>query len=133
MEYSKRTHLMFSLESLDNFAKNGRVSPIVAKMAGLLGIRVVGRASEQGDLEPLGKHRGEKKALEAIVNHLKEMGLQSGKVRIAHCFNENAARALKEMIREKFAKKVHVKLYRCRGLCSFYAEKGGMLVGFEKK
>ena len=98
-EYRNQTGLLFTLESMKNLANNGRVSPIVAKMAGLLGIRVVGRASEQGDLEPLGKHRGEKKALEAIVNHLKEMGLQSGKVRIAHCFNENAARALKEMIR----------------------------------
>lgn len=132
-EYRDQTGLLFTLESMKNLANNGRVSPLVAKMAGLLGIRVVGRASEQGDLEPLSKCRGEKKALETIVDQLKETGLTSGKVYIAHCFNENAARALKEMIREKFAKKVYVKLYRCRGLCSFYAEKGGMLVGFEKK
>jgi hypothetical protein len=36
------------------------------------------------------------------------------------------------MLREAFEGRVHVKLYRCRGLCSFYAEQGGMLVGFEK-
>ena len=130
-DYRNQTGLLFTLESMKNLANNGRVSPLVAKMAGLLGIRVVGKASDQGDLEPLGKHRGEKKALDAVVEHLKELGLKNGKVRIAHCFNENAARALKELIREKFAKKVHVKLYRCRGLCSFYAEKGGMLIGYE--
>lgn len=131
--YREQTGLLFTLESMKNLANNGRVSPLVAKMAGLLNIRVVGKASDQGDLEPLGKFRGEKKALEAIVDYMKKMGVKSGKVRIAHCFNEDAARALKELIREKFAKKVHVKMYRCRGLCSFYAERGGMLIGFEKK
>lgn len=131
--YREQTGLVFMLESMKNLANNGRVSPIVAKMAGLLGIRVVGKASDRGDLEPLNKCRGERKALEALLDHMCEMGLREGKVRIAHCFNEEAARALKSMIRDKFDKNVHVKLYRCRGLCSFYAERGGMLVGFEKK
>ena len=26
-----------------------------------------------------------------------------------------------------------IEIYECRGLCSFYAEKGGIIVGFEKK
>lgn len=130
-KYSRTTGLLFMLESMKNLANNGRVSPIVAKMAGLLGIRVVGKASEKGDLEPLNKCRGERRALEAIVTHMKEWGLNKGKVRIAHCFNEEAARELKELIRREFAK-VQIKLYACRGLCSFYAEKGGLLVGFEK-
>lgn len=130
-QYTKKTGLLFMLESMKNLANNGRVSPLVAKMAGLLGIRVVGKASERGDLEPLNKCRGEAKALDTIVQHLKEMGLKEGKVRIAHCFNEEAGKKLKEKIRAEFAK-VQVELYKCRGLCSFYAEKGGMLVGFEK-
>ena len=132
-EYREQTGLVFMLESMKNLANNGRVNPMVAKMAGLLGIRVVGKASDRGDLEPLNKCRGEHKALETLVEHMKAMGLQSGKVRIAHCFNEEAARTLKQMLRDTFDGKVHVRLYRCRGLCSFYAERGGMLVGFEKK
>lgn len=130
-KYSKKTGLLFMLESMKNLANNGRVSPLVAKMAGLLGIRVVGKASDKGDLEPLNKCRGEIKALEAIVQHLKSLGLKKGKVKIAHCFNENAGRMLKEQIQKEFAK-VQVELYKCRGLCSFYAEKGGLLIGFEK-
>jgi fatty acid-binding protein DegV len=92
---------------------------------------VVGKASDKGDLEPLNKCRGETRALETIVQHLKSLGLKRGKVRIAHCFNENAGKALKQLIQTEFAK-VQVELYKCRGLCSFYAEKGGLLVGFEK-
>ena len=130
-KYCQKTGLLFMLESMKNLANNGRVSPLVAKMAGLLGIRVVGKASDRGDLEPLNKCRGEAKALETIVRHLKELGLKNGKVRIAHCFNENAGNRLIELIRTEFPK-VQAKLYNCRGLCSFYAEKGGLLVGFER-
>lgn len=130
-DYTKKTGLTFMLESLKNFAANGRVSPAVAKIAGVLGIRIVGKASDQGTLEPMHKCRGEAKALSAIVSYLKECGLSEGKVRIAHCMNDSAAEKLKEMIGEA-AKKVEVQIHKCRGLCSYYAEKGGLLVGFEK-
>ncbi len=130
-KYCSKTGLLFMLESMKNLANNGRVSPLVAKMAGLLGIRVVGKASDKGDLEPLNKCRGEKKALETIVEHMKQLGYKAGKVHIAHCFNENAGQQLKALIQREFGK-VKVELHRCMGLCSFYAEKGGLLVGFEK-
>ena len=129
--YKQKTGLVFMLESLKNFAANGRVSPAVAKIAGVLGIRIVGRASDQGTLEPISKCRGEEKALAAILHSLKESGLFRGKVRIAHCRNETAARKLTQMIREAIPQ-ADVKRHICRGLCSYYAEKGGMLVGFEK-
>ena len=130
-KYTKKTGLLFMLESMRNLANNGRVSPLVAKVAGILSIRVVGKASDQGDLEQLNKCRGEKKSLETIVQHLRSLGLRKGKVRIAHCFNETAGKALKELIQKEFSK-VQVEICKCRGLCSFYAEKGGLLVGFEK-
>ncbi|MBE6953582.1 MAG: DegV family EDD domain-containing protein [Ruminococcaceae bacterium] len=131
-KYSQRTGLLFMLESMQNLANNGRVSPLVAKMAGFLGIRVVGKASDHGDLEQLNKCRGEAKALDAIVGHMKALGLKMGKVRITHCFNESAALALKALLLQQL-EKVRVEISQCRGLCSFYAEKGGMLIGFEKQ
>ena len=129
--YQKQTGLVFMLESLKNFAANGRVSPAVAKIAGVLGIRVVGKASDQGTLEPTNKCRGEAKSLSAIVCRMQEMGLKKGKVRIAHCQNEEAAQTLKKMLLSALPG-VHVQIHPCRGLCSYYAEKGGLLVGFEK-
>lgn len=129
--YIQNTGLLFMLKSMKNLANNGRVSPMVAKMAGLLGICVVGKASAQGDLEPLHKCRGEQKSLQAIVKHMKDAGLSSGRVKISHCCNENAANKLKAML-ENTLPDVQTDIYPCRGLCSFYAEKGGMLIGFEK-
>ena len=130
--YTHSTGLLFMLESLKNFAANGRVSPAVAKIVGILGIRIVGKASEQGTLEPMNKCRGEARSLETIVSRLKEYGLSEGKVRIDHCDNFAAANRLKDLICKQIPA-AKVEIGKCRGLCSYYAEKGGLLVGFEKK
>ncbi len=132
MQYQTKTGLLFMLESMKNLANNGRVSPLVAKLAGILGIRVIGKASAVGTLEQLEKVRGESKALPAILEQMKSLGYAGGKVKIAHCINPRAAQTLAELIKREF-KKSDVKIYPCRGLCSFYAERGGLLVGFEKK
>ena len=129
--YQQQTGLTFMLESLKNFAANGRVSPAVAKIAGVLGIRIVGKASDKGTLEPTDKCRGEDRSLQAILTHLKSNGLSTGKVRIAHCMNQAAAKKLKKMILTQIPQ-ADVHIHRCRGLCSYYAEKGGLLIGYEK-
>lgn len=129
--YTQKTGLVFMLQCLNNFAANGRVNPAVAKIAGVLGIRIVGKASDVGTLEPTDKCRGEAKSLSAILKHLKENGLQTGKVHIAHCHNESAAQKMKAMIQEALPQ-VSVSISKNLGLCSFYAERGGLLVGYEK-
>ena len=128
--YTKQTGLLFMLESLKNFAANGRVSPAVAKLAGLLGIRIVGRASDSGTLEPMDKCRGQAKSLQTLLAHLKSFGLSTGKVRIAHCKNQEAAEELKKLILAELPE-VQVTIAPCRGLCSYYAENGGLLVAYE--
>ncbi|MBE6696719.1 MAG: DegV family EDD domain-containing protein [Ruminococcaceae bacterium] len=129
--YMKKTGLIFMLKSLKNFANNGRVSPVVAKIVGIAGLCIVGRASEEGTLEPKHKCRGEKHSLEKIAAELEVQGFRSGKISIGHCRNEAAATQLKALILEKF-KDAQVEIHKLKGLCSFYAEKGGVLVGFEK-
>ena len=101
----------------------------MAKIAGVLGIRLVGMASE-GTLKPLHKCRGEKKTLETLKEVMMAMGYKGGKVRISHCLNLEAAQKLKESILSVFPK-TDIKINICTALCSFYAEKGGLLVGFE--
>lgn len=127
--YREKTQLIFSLESLKNLANNGRVNPAVAKLSSILGIRVVGRATE-GTLDPFAKARGEKKALSAIVKEMHEKGFVGGKVNISHVLNEAAALKLKAMIEERW-ENAQVRMYPTRVLTSFYAERGGLLIGYE--
>ena len=65
------------------------------------------------------------------MKHLEDAGLKTGKVILAHCLNASAAASLKRKIEEDLPD-VAVKISRNLGLCSFYAEKGGLLVGFKK-
>ncbi len=129
-EYMKKTHLVFMLKSLTNLANNGRVSPAVAKIAGVLNILVVGIASDVGTLEQKEKARGEKKAIATMKKIMEEMGYKGGKVRIDHCFNHEDATKFKELILNAYPD-ADISLNINRGLCSFYAETGGILVGFE--
>ena len=130
LRYHKHTHLLFSLESLANLARNGRVKPAVAAVARMLGIRIIGQASEGGELDVICKTRGEHGALERIVLELKEHGYAHGKVNISHCGNPAAAERLKHMI-EAIFENAQVVVTECGGLCSYYAELGGLLVGYE--
>lgn len=130
-EYQKKTGLLFMLKSLKNLANNGRVSPIVANIIGIAGICIVGKASEVGTLETMHKCRGEKSSLETLAADLEKEGYASGKVSIGHCKNEAAALQLKELILKKHPS-AEIEIHPLRGLCSFYAERGGVLVGFEK-
>ena len=128
--YAKETHLLFALESLHNLANNGRVSPIVAKLAGLIGIRVVGCASAQGTLEIIEKVRGSAKAIESLFSNMQANGYVGGKVRIHHCENANVAQQIAAKIRAAYPQ-AQVVISQTRALCSFYAERGGVLIGYE--
>lgn len=132
MEYKEKTMLSFSLENLANLANNGRVNPAIAKIVGFVGIRLVGRASIEGTLQPTDKSRGEKKALITIMNNMKKYGYIGGKVLIDHCQNPDAAAELKSMLKVEF-KDADIRIGTNKALCSFYAEKGGVLVGYEVK
>ena len=129
--YSAKTGLLFVLESMKNLANNGRVSRLAATAAGLLGIRAVGKASDVGTLEMLDRCRGAKKAQAAVLEHMAALGYVGGAVRISHVGNETAAQTLKDLLLAQYGD-ADVQVYGAGGLCSFYAEKGGMLIGFEK-
>lgn len=128
-EYRTKTSLLFLLQSLRNLSLNGRVSPAVAKVAGLLKINLIGTASVDGDLKPLTKARGMKKALKELVKQMEENKYQGGRVIIDECENLTDAEKLKELISEKYPE-AKITIRPMRGLCSFYAERGGLMVAF---
>ena len=129
-EYAKKTHLMFSLASLSNFAKNGRISPAVAAAVGLLNIRIVGKASDEGTLEPMHKCRGDKRAMSQLLCCMEAVGFKGGKVHLTHTYNLEMAEKFADMLRQKYAD-VKLTIRQNLGLCSYYAEEGALLVGFE--
>lgn len=129
-DYQGHLYTLFCLESLTNLARNGRVNPTVAKLAGVLGIRVCGEA-QQGQIVPIHKARGAKKALNTLVEMIVERGFQDGcLLRVAHCLAPETAQALGDAILEKFPN-ARFQMETTGVLCSYYAEQGGLMIGFE--
>ena len=131
IEYRSNTGLLFTLQSIQMLAKAGRVSPFIAKAVGLLDMRMIGEANDEGKIDLVGKHRGYKKTLLGTFKQMLNLNYTGGKVVISHNRNEQAANDLAELIREKFGD-VLIDIHRTGILCSYYAEKGGFIVGFER-
>ena len=130
LDYHNHVHTLFCLESMLNLARNGRVSMAVAKIAGMLGIRVAGIALG-GQVTPVHKPRGAKKATQTLVDMLKERGFRDGNLlRVAHCFAPEAAEAFRSAVLAEFPN-TRFLLEHTTALCSFYAEAGGLIIGFE--
>ena len=128
-EYKKHTAIAFALQSVRNLANNGRINPAVAAVVGMLNIRIIGDAPK-GVLNPTDKVRGDKKAILKLVENMKKTGYKGGRVLIDHCCNKAGAENLKQALLEEFPK-AKIILDVTYGLCSFYAEKGGLIIGFE--
>ena len=130
LDYHNHTHILFCLESMMNLARNGRVPMAVAKTGGLIGIRVCGDV-KGGLITPVHKPRGGKKATAILVEMMKERGFYDGaKLRIAHCFGEAQANALADAVMAQFPN-TQMTIEPTTALCSFYAEAGGLMIGFE--
>lgn len=129
-DYLKHSRLFFALKSLHNFAMNGRVSKTVASAIGVLNISIFATASEEGTIQQISKCRGEKKVVKSMIEHLENAGYHGGKVRISHADNLKLAHNVRDKILELYPH-ADIIVYPMGGLCTYYAEIGGLLVGCE--
>ena len=128
--YMESTRLFFAFLSLNNFAQNGRVPKVVASALGTLGISILGTASPNGTVEPTGKCRGEKKICKKLLEDMEKAGYHGGRIRLCHIENPLLAGMLSDFIQQKYPQ-AQVMVYPARGLCSYYGEQGGIILGCE--
>ena len=132
IRYRDETDLLFTLESVQNFVRNGRINPLLAKAIGVLNMRIIGTASIDGKLKVLSKARGSSRAIEYIADYMKEHGYCGGRIIIAHHQNTTDAESLCCLLKKRFGD-VPIEIQKTTALCSYYAEKGGLLIGYEKR
>lgn len=130
-EYHKNTYVGYMLKSIENLVKNGRVNKVIGSLVGLLNIHVLGVRSEEGTIEMSNRARGEKRALRTFINDIIESGFNGKVLEISHVNNKKLANQLADAFKKKFPQ-VDVRIRLTSGLCSFYAEDGGLIVGYEK-
>lgn len=129
-EYLKTTKLLFILEHMDNLVHNGRVSKLQGSLAGLLGIKILGRASDDGKLDLLHKKRGKMAVYDTCAEEMLQRGFRGGRVIISYCLNPDKAEYLKEQLLRHYPQS-DIMIMPAGGICTFYAERNGMLIGYE--
>lgn len=90
----------FFADDLKFFKRSGRVSGLAAFFGGIIGIKPIIYMSSEGKMETIGKERGRGKAINKLLEYVKELGddLENHKIFIAHSDNYELACQLKDMI-----------------------------------
>ena len=130
-ELARSVRTIFTLSSFHNLVQNGRVSKIAGFIAGRLGIRVIGVGSDEGEIQLKELVRGEKGTLKHILKDMEENGYKGTPMTVSHCMNEPMAQTLKEMICARW-QKAKVQLLPTRGLDSYYAERSGLIICYDR-
>ena len=100
----------FTVDDLIYLKRGGRVSPTVAFVGNLLGIKPVLHVDDEGHLINMFKARGRKASINAIAEKYGELALdkENGTVYISHGDCISDARLLEETIKTKFGAKVEI-------------------------
>ena len=126
----RRSTVLFSLCSYGNLVKGGRMPKLAGAVATKLSIRMLGMASEVGTIKVVGSTRSEKRMVQRVCDAMAEHGFHGGLVYIDHVENSEGAAKLAKAIRGRWQGST-VRIQECGGLCSYYAEAAGLIVGFE--
>ena len=128
-EYMKSSHIIFALSSYGNFVRNGRIPKIAGLVAGNLKLMGIGIGSDEGTVDIKKITRGSKRVIDFIIKDIKNRSTNCKSVLIAHCQNLDLAEGIKKAVIETVGN-IEVRIMHTRGLCSYYAEKNGVIVGF---
>ena len=128
--FRRHANLIFTLASMNNLAKNGRVPMAVAKAVGFLNIRIIAIGDENGRIKPVDKCRGEAKLPKILLREMQSRNYAGGHVHIDHCLNLPLAERIRDEILLSFPG-ANITIGECRGLCSYYAEEGGVIIGYD--
>ena len=125
------THILFSLASFHNWIVNGRMSRAVGTIASALHIRPIAMNSIEGKVQMLEKPRGLDtmlKRMTALVGEIKDV--TGGGLVVNYVDTPDVANRLGEMLRAAYPQAAYIEIARLRCLCSYYADRGGILLSF---
>ena len=124
--------VLFSLTSYENLTKSGRMPKMAGILANKLSIRVLGTASEEGTIKIVAPTRGQKKMVGKVVQTMEADGYKGGLVCMDHVDNEAGCQEIAAAITAKWPE-AEIMIMPCGGLCSYYAEAKGIIIGYDWK
>lgn len=119
----------FVLETLEPLRKNGRLSKLQAILAGTLNIKPIMSEDGEGNIIKLGQARGVDRALDKMIEHIKEVtkNINEKELFIAHCNCSERALKVKEKILAVMQPK-KITIVETAGVSTLYANDGGIVI-----
>lgn len=130
-KYIKEAKTFFILESLNNLIRNGRISKTAGLIASVLNFKPIMQDDGNGNIELFEKVRGTKRAFSTLVDAIGTVGRkpETSRLVITHVNAVKRAEELKEEILKKYKFK-EVITVQTAGLCSAYADDGGIVLAY---
>ena len=94
----------FTVDDLNFLKRGGRVSATTALLGTMLSIKPIMHTSDEGKLVPVGKARGRKAAIAALLDKIETLGIHPEKqtMFICHADCEEDAKAVAQTIQDRF-------------------------------
>ncbi len=127
-KYIEGINTVFALSSFDNLIKAGRMGKVAGILAASLDFRGVG-VEDDGRIKFKAKVRGKKKMIATMIEAMMENSFGGSEAVISHCHNELLAKKLYDEIKSIW-KDADITVMPTRGLNSYYAENGGLIVSY---
>lgn len=130
-KYISKLNTLFILDSLDNLAKNGRITNFKAIMANIMNIVPIMGADGEGKIVLKEHVRGKKKAFTRLVDMIEEYNVdfENTVLGITHVNCLEKAEKLRDDIKAKYPFK-DIKIFKSAGLSTVYADDGGIVIAF---
>jgi DegV family protein with EDD domain len=130
-EYIHSLKTLFLLDNVNHLAKNGRLNPLIAKIATALSIKLILGADGKGEIKLVTEGFGYDRAFKKLLTSVGQQGikLEERTLAIAYVLTpERAHRFYKEA--KMIYKFKDIVLVRMGGLSSTYADIGGIVIAF---
>lgn len=125
------TNVFVLLSTLENIVKGGRLSKFQGSLAKILNIKILLDRADDGKVKVLEKIRGKKKAMNRLIDIIKEKEIDFSKITfgITHTGNIEEVEELKKRLIEQFQPKDVIVNYMGATMGT-YAGKDGMIISF---
>lgn len=100
----ERVKIIVSLDSLENLKRGGRIGAVASRLGSILNIKVTIVVDPSGAFIPLARSRGDKAALENMLDWISQQmnGAQGGRFAVGHAMSAEKAARLAEAIRQRW-------------------------------
>jgi len=130
-KYISKLRTFFILDSLDNLAKNGRITNFKAILANIMHIVPIMGEDGEGRIVLKESVRGKKRAFTRLVDMIAEYNVdfENTVLGITHVNCLEKAETLRDQIKAKYPFK-DIKIFNSSGLSTVYADDGGIVIAF---